>query len=218
MCAPISWTTPAMSYPGISGRCVPNSFAYLPLSVSGSAGLTPLAITRTSASSSFGSGRGTCSSLSTSGAPYSCATTARIIGFSSARAVQTDRTPSAVKLKNRRVRRLKCMRSRSRAIKCRANWKFCGAQRGERYLLPRINKDLPALHVLQFQNAVREPGIVLQFFSHFVLIFRVNDQERAMRQSGCIDQRAAHENETFINEFIDKGCVFVPQWLLTRSL
>src|SRR5881296_2767492 len=83
---------------------------------------------------------------------------------------------------------------------------------------PVINKDLPALHVLQFQNAVGEPGIVLQFFSHFVFILGVDDQERAMRQSGFIDQRAAHENETFIKEFIDKGCVFVPQWLLTRSL
>ena len=73
---------PAISYPGISGKLVPHSRAYLPLSVSGSAGFTPLAITRTSASSSFGSGRGTSSNFNTSGAPYSCATTAFIIGFS----------------------------------------------------------------------------------------------------------------------------------------
>src|SRR6266404_4314634 len=62
----------------MSGKCVPNSLAYFPLRVSGSAGLTPLAITRTSASSSLGFGCGTSSNFNTSGAPYSCATTAFI--------------------------------------------------------------------------------------------------------------------------------------------
>jgi hypothetical protein len=42
-------------------------------------------------------------------------------------------------------------------------------------LLPRINKDLPALNALQVQNAVVGPGIVLQFLSHFIFIFRVED-------------------------------------------
>src|SRR6266436_6700204 len=178
----------------------------------------PLAITRTSASSSFGSGRDTCSSLSSSGAPYSCATTARIIDFSSARAVQTDRTPSVVKLKNRRVHRLKCMRSRSLAIKCPANWKFCGARETSvTYFLASI-KICQRSTFSSFRMPCVNQGSFFSFFSHFVFIFGVDDQERAMRQSGFIDQRAAHENETFIKEFIDKGCMFVPQWLLTRSL
>src|SRR6059058_3141264 len=202
----------------ISGRCVPNSFAYLPLSVSGSAGLTPLAITRTSASSSCGSGRDTGSSLSTSGAPYSCATTARIIGFSSARVVHTNSTPRVVKLKNRRVHRLKCIRSTFAGDQMSCELEILRCQTGERYLLPRINKDLPSLYALQSQNALFEPRIVLQFFSRFVFIFGVDDQKRAMWQPGFNDQRAAHENETFINEFINKGGMFVPQWLLTRSL
>ena len=44
-------------------------------------------------------------------------------------------------------------------------------------LLPRIDKDLPTLYALQFQNAVLEPGVVLHFLFHFIFIFRVEDQE-----------------------------------------
>src|SRR5262249_53716204 len=146
----------------ISGRWVPNSFAYFPLRVSGSAGFTLLAITRTSASSSLGSGRSSCSNLSTSGAPYSWATTARIFGFSSPRVMQTETIPRAVKLKKRRVDRANCMASRSRAIDCGANSKsyLARCQCGECYLLADINEDLPALDALQPENAVLHPGIV----------------------------------------------------------
>src|SRR5882724_10166863 len=63
----------------MSGKCVPNSFAKRPEITSGSAGFTPHAITRTSSSFSFGSGRGASSYFNTSGAPYSCATTAFIM-------------------------------------------------------------------------------------------------------------------------------------------
>src|SRR5438094_5630576 len=186
-----------MSYPGISGRWVPNSFAYFPLSVSGSAGLTLLAITRTSASSSLGSGRCIRSILSTSGAPYSWATTACIFGFSSARIMQTDRTPKAVKLKSRRVDRANCMISRSRAMACGANWQsyFARCQCGEPYLLADIDEDLPALDTLQFENAVLHPRIVFHFLSHSILVIGIDDQHRAV----FIDQRSAHQNKTLGN-------------------
>src|SRR5690349_21786167 len=46
--------------------------------------MTPLAMTRTSASSSFGYGPGTSTIFNTSGAPYSCAITAFTIGLSPA--------------------------------------------------------------------------------------------------------------------------------------
>src|SRR6266404_2660717 len=63
----------------MSGRWVPNSFANRPEITSGSAGFTPQAITRTSNSFSLGSGRGASSYFNTSGAPYSCATTAFMV-------------------------------------------------------------------------------------------------------------------------------------------
>ena len=42
-------------------------------------------------------------------------------------------------------------------------------------LLPRVNEDLPTFYALQFQNAVLEPRVVLQFLSHFIFIFSVED-------------------------------------------
>src|SRR5437763_12556269 len=81
----------------MSGRCVPNSFAYFPETMSGSAGFTPHAITRTRTSFSFGSGRGASSYLSTFGPPYSCATIAFIIGFSDSAIAAYGRTASVVR-------------------------------------------------------------------------------------------------------------------------
>src|SRR5207248_1256144 len=94
---------PAISYPGIRGKLVPHSRANLPLRVSGSAGFTPPATTRTSASSSFGSGRGTSSNFNTSGAPYSCAITASIIGLSPAPNAALE--PRIAKSARTRIRR-----------------------------------------------------------------------------------------------------------------
>jgi hypothetical protein len=42
-------------------------------------------------------------------------------------------------------------------------------------LLPLINKDLPTLYAVQFQNSVLGPGVVLQFLSHFIFIFSIED-------------------------------------------
>ena len=42
-------------------------------------------------------------------------------------------------------------------------------------LLPLINEDFPPLYAFQFQNAVRGPGIVLQFLSHFIFIFGIEN-------------------------------------------
>jgi hypothetical protein len=42
-------------------------------------------------------------------------------------------------------------------------------------LLPYINKDLPTLYALEFQNTALGPGIVLQFLSHFIFIFSIED-------------------------------------------
>ncbi len=81
-------------------------------------------------------------------------------------------------------------------------------------LLPHINKDLPALYALQFENAVLHPRIIFQFFSHFIFIFRVYDQQR----TAFIDQRPTHQNKTVINELIDKRRVFAPKRLLSSVL
>src|SRR3712207_1448650 len=84
------------------GTFVPNSRAYRPLTMSGSAGFTPLAITRTRASFSFGSGRGASSSFNTSGPPYSCATTAVIVGgWAAALEPRTQMVKSNVKTRMR---------------------------------------------------------------------------------------------------------------------
>src|SRR6184192_1353327 len=79
--APVFSTTPAMSYPGISGNVVPKNLAYFPERIRASTGFTPAAIIRTRTSLSFGSGRGTSSYFNTSGPPYSCTTTAFILGL-----------------------------------------------------------------------------------------------------------------------------------------
>src|SRR5213592_3602650 len=79
--APAFSTTPAMSYPGISGNVVPKNLAYFPERIRASTGFTPAAIIRTRTSLSFGSGRDTSSYFKTSGPPYSCTTTAFIVGF-----------------------------------------------------------------------------------------------------------------------------------------
>jgi len=42
-------------------------------------------------------------------------------------------------------------------------------------LLPLINKDLPTLYALQFENTLLGPGVVLHFLSHFVFIFSIED-------------------------------------------
>src|SRR5438477_757003 len=79
--APAFSTTPAMSYPGISGNVVPKNLAYFPERISASTGFTPAAIIRTRTSLSFGSGRGASSYFRTSGPLYSCTTIAFIVGF-----------------------------------------------------------------------------------------------------------------------------------------
>jgi hypothetical protein len=85
---------------------------------------------------------------------------------------------------------------------------------GRRVLLPRINKDFPALYAFQFQDAVLGPRIVLQFLSDFIFIFGVEDQQRA----ALINQRPAHQNESVIDELIDEPCVLVPKGLFTGFL
>jgi hypothetical protein len=85
-------------------------------------------------------------------------------------------------------------------------------------LFPHVNEDLPALDAFEFQNAFLEPGIVLQFVSHFIFIFGADDQKSAMRDFSAIDQRAAHYDEIFGDKFIDKRGMFIPQGLLTRDL
>jgi hypothetical protein len=48
-------------------------------------------------------------------------------------------------------------------------------RRQSEILLPLINKDLPTLYALQFQNAMFEPGVVLHFLSHFIFILGIED-------------------------------------------
>src|SRR5437899_5629837 len=78
---------------------------------------------------------------------------------------------------------------------------------------PLVDKDLPALYTLQFESAVLHPRIIFQFFSHFIFIFSIEDQQRAT----FINQRATHQNKTVGDELIDKRRVFVPKGLLTRA-
>src|SRR5437016_13897336 len=85
-------------------------------------------------------------------------------------------------------------------------------------LLPFVDENFPTCHAFEFQNAALEPGVVLQFCSHFIFIFRVDDQESATREARFIEQGAAHHNETSLNEFIDEGRMLVPERLLTRAL
>ena len=80
-------------------------------------------------------------------------------------------------------------------------------------LLPLIDKDFPALYAIQFQDAVLGPWVILQFFSDFILIVSIEDQQRA----AFIDQRAAHQNETVVNELIDELRVLVPKGLLASA-
>lgn len=47
------------------------------------------------------------------------------------------------------------------------------------YLLPLVDKDLPALYALQFENTALELGVVFQFLAHFVFIIGIDDQHRA---------------------------------------
>ena len=44
------------------------------------------------------------------------------------------------------------------------------------------------------------PRVVLQFLSDFIFVFSIEDQQRA----AFINQRAAHQNETIVNELIDE--------------
>ena len=81
-----------------------------------------------------------------------------------------------------------------------------------------VDENFPTCHTFQFQNGALEPRVVFQFFSHFIFIFRVDDQERATREARFIEQGAAHHDEAFPNEFIDEGRVFVPEGLLPRAL
>ena len=80
-------------------------------------------------------------------------------------------------------------------------------------LLPLVNKDFPALYAFQFQDAVLGPRVILQFLSHFGFIFSIEDQQRA----AFIDQRAAHQNKTVVNELIDERRVLIPKELLPCS-
>src|SRR5438034_7536392 len=101
--APAFSTTPAMSYPGISGNVVPKNLAYFPERIRASTGFTPAAIIRTRTSLSFGSGRGTSSYFKTSGPPYSCTTMAFIVGL----AVCASDVPANVSTKIGRIDSLK---------------------------------------------------------------------------------------------------------------
>src|SRR5437588_2455038 len=101
----------------MSGRCVPNSFAYLPFRISGSAGFTPLAITRTRISFSFGSGTGTSSYFNTSGPPYSCATIPFIVlGKGSANADASERVANRVQNIFRYMKLQRCLYQASKRI------------------------------------------------------------------------------------------------------
>src|SRR5262249_13988905 len=85
-------------------------------------------------------------------------------------------------------------------------------------LLTGVDEDLPAVDALQFQNATREPGIVLQLFANFIFVVGIHDEKGATRQPSFIDQRSAHENEALVNEIVDESRVFIPERLLTRAL
>src|ERR1700740_3742251 len=65
----------------MAGNLIPRNCANLAERAAESTGLTPAATTFTRVSSSFGSGRGPSSNFKTSGPPYSCTTTAFIVGF-----------------------------------------------------------------------------------------------------------------------------------------
>jgi hypothetical protein len=91
-------------------------------------------------------------------------------------------------------------------------------QCGERYLLAGIDKDLPTIDTLQFQNPALEPGIVLQIFANFIFVVGIDDEKGAMRQPSFVDQRSAHENETVVDKIVDESRVFIPERLLTRAL
>src|SRR5213079_1611143 len=56
------------------------------------------------------------------------------------------------------------------------------------------------------------PRVVLQFLSDFIFVFSIEDQQRA----AFINQRAAHQNETIVNELIDELRVYIPKGLLAR--
>ncbi|HEV8533613.1 MAG TPA: hypothetical protein VGT00_19480 [Methylomirabilota bacterium] len=81
-------------------------------------------------------------------------------------------------------------------------------------LLPRVNEDLPPPYALQFENAVRVPGVILNFRFHFVFIHCVDDQERA----AFVNQRSSHQDKAFLGKLIDELRVFIPERLLTRAL
>jgi hypothetical protein len=80
-------------------------------------------------------------------------------------------------------------------------------------LFSRVNEDLPTLYGLELQDAFLKPGVVLQFLSHFVFIVSIYDQHG----TAFIDQRAAHQNETFSDELIDKRRVLIPEGLFPRA-
>src|SRR5262245_1253521 len=107
------------------------------------------------------------------------------------------------------------MTSRSRAIRCSANWKSYVArcQCPERHLLADIDEDLPALHALQFENVMLYPRIIFQFLSHFILVIGIDDQHGVV----FIDQRFAYQNKIFGDKLIDKCGVLVLKWLLSRA-
>src|SRR5690242_17336360 len=98
--------------------------------------------------------------------------------------MQTGRIPRAIKLNKRRLDRVNCMTSSSRAIGASANGKTVLALHGwwaslegsarcadrtlrrgistlSISLITAIDEDLPPLDTLQFQNPALEPGIVL---------------------------------------------------------
>src|SRR4029450_10987036 len=86
--------------------------------------------------------------------------------------------------------------------------------RSSALLLPVIDKDFPAFYAFQFQDAVFSPRVVFQFLSNFVFVFSIEDQQRA----AFIDQRAAHQNKTVVNELIDELRMLVPKRLLACAL
>ena len=87
-----------------------------------------------------------------------------------------------------------------------------------RILLADVDENFPRINALQRENPALEPGIVFQSFAYFIFVISLDDKKSTTRQGGFIEQRAAHKNESAVNEIIDESRMFVPEGLLTRAL
>src|SRR6478735_10739820 len=76
-----------------------------------------------------------------------------------------------------------------------------------------IDEDIPALDAFELEDFVLVPGIVLKFRLYFVFIGGADDDHCP----ALFNQRAAQEDEPFLNERVDEDSVLVPEWLLACS-